>query len=241
MTDIAIAYDVGSIQQALDLDARLGEGPEIAKVGLQLYTAAGPDAVRALRQRGRRVFLDLKLHDIPNTVRGAATAAARLDVELLTVHAMGGAEMVHAAVEGIERVQGGTKVVAVTILTSISPYNAPPGFQSPLWIGMVADALLNLSLAAGAAGVVCSPLEVGGLKHGKRTFYAVTPGIRPSGGARQDQQRVATITEAARAGADLLVLGRAVTEAADPRAALEAARAERDAAVGTTTPADQPV
>jgi orotidine-5'-phosphate decarboxylase len=231
MTEIAIAYDVDSLERALDLDARLGEGPEIAKVGLQLYTAAGPDAVRALRQRGRRVFLDLKLHDIPNTVRGAAAAAARLDAELLTVHAMGGAEMVRAAVDGIARVRGGTRVVAVTILTSISPYNAPPGFQSPLWVGMVAGSLLGLSLAAGAAGVVCSPLEVAGLKAGKQAFYAVTPGIRPAGGAKQDQQRVATVAEATRAGADLLVLGRAITESKDPRAALEAVRAERDAAI----------
>jgi orotidine-5'-phosphate decarboxylase len=103
----------------------------------------------------------------------------------------------------------------------------------------VASALLDLSLASGAAGIVCSPLEVGGLKSDARQFYAVTPGIRPAGVARQDQQRVATIAEATKAGADLLVLGRAVTEAADPRAALEAARAERDAAAGAA-PAVQP-
>src|SRR5437867_11215754 len=101
MTDLAIAFDVPSLAEALALDRRLGPGPELVKVGLQLFTAAGPEAVRALRDRGRRVFLDSKLHDIPNTVRGASAEAARLGADLLTVHAAGGAEMIAAAVEGI--------------------------------------------------------------------------------------------------------------------------------------------
>ena len=101
MTELAIAFDVESLEQAIALDTALGEGPEYAKIGLQLFTSAGPQAVRALRARGRRVFLDLKLHDIPNTVKGAAGEAAKLGAELLTVHAMGGAEMIRAAVDGI--------------------------------------------------------------------------------------------------------------------------------------------
>src|SRR5262245_41551984 len=101
MTEIAIAYDVRNDAEALDLDRAIGEGPELAKIGLQLFTAAGASVVSALRARGRRVFLDLKLHDIPNTVRGAAASAAVLDVDVLTLHALGGAEMIAAAVEAV--------------------------------------------------------------------------------------------------------------------------------------------
>src|SRR5688500_18152165 len=128
MTEIAIAFDVETLDEALALDRRLGEGPELAKVGLQLFTSEGPDAVRKLRERGRRVFLDLKLHDIPNAVEGAAAQAARLGAELLTVHATGGTEMVAAAVRGIATVKGPTRVVAVTLLTSLDERGMPPGF-----------------------------------------------------------------------------------------------------------------
>ena len=232
MTEIAIAYDVGSIEEAVALDQRLGEGPELAKVGLELFTAAGPEAVRALASRGRRVFLDLKLHDIPNTVRGAATAAARLGAELLTVHALGGGEMLRAAVLGVEKGGGKTGVIAVTVLTSINAFNAPPGFASPLWTTVVAGQLLALAEGAGARGIVCAVPDLAGLRQmHPAPFYAVTPGIRPAGGAAHDQKRVATVGEAVRLGSSLVVLGRAVTAAKDPRAALEAARAERDAAL----------
>ena len=232
MTEIAIAYDVGSLDEAVALDERLGPGPELAKVGLELFTAAGPEAVRALHRRGRRVFLDLKLHDIPNTVRGAAAAAARLGAEILTVHAMGGGEMLRAAVEGVEQGGGRTGVIAVTVLTSINAFNAPPGFASPLYATMVAAQLLALAEGAGAKGIVCAVSDLEGLRgmH-PGPFYAVTPGIRPAGTAVHDQKRVATLSEAARKGSSLVVVGRAVTAADDPRAALEAARAERDAAL----------
>jgi orotidine-5'-phosphate decarboxylase len=228
MTEIAIAYDVRTLEEALALDQRLGAGPEIAKVGLELFTAAGPDAVRALRERGRRVFLDLKLHDIPNTVRGAAAAAARLGAELLTVHAMGGGEMLRAAVEGAGEGGATTGVIAVTVLTSINASNAPPGFASPLSTGMVVPRLLELAERSGARGIVCAVPDLAGLRavH-PAPFFAVTPGIRPAGAPAHDQKRVATLAEAVRAGSSLAVLGRAVTAAADPRTALEAARAER--------------
>jgi orotidine-5'-phosphate decarboxylase len=229
VTGIAIAYDVGTLDEALALDARLGPGPELAKVGLQLFAAAGPDAVRALRARGRAVFLDLKLHDIPNTVRGAAAEAAKLGVELLTVHAMGGLEMVRAAVEGARG--GSTGVVAVTVLTSLSAANAPPGFASPLSVAAVAAGLLELSERAGARGIVCAASDLPEIRRlHPAPFFAVTPGIRPAGGPAHDQRRVATLTEAVRLGSSLVVLGRAITAAPDPRAALEIARAERDAA-----------
>ena len=231
MTEIAIAYDVSSLEEALALDERLGAGPELAKVGLELFTAAGPEAVKALARRGRRVFLDLKLHDIPNTVRGAAAQAARLEAELLTVHAMGGGEMMRAAVDGVADGGGGTGVIAVTVLTSIGASNAPPGFASPLSTGTVVPQLLELAERSGARGIVCGVPDLAGLKRAHPApFYAVTPGIRPEGGAVNDQKRVATLAEAVRAGSSLAVLGRAVTAASDPRAALQAARAERDAA-----------
>src|SRR5436190_5228341 len=149
MTEIAIAYDVATLDQAIALDDRLGEGDEIAKVGLQLFTAAGPEVVRRLRARGRRIFLDLKLHDIPNTVKGAATEAARLGAEFLTVHAMGGEAMVRAAVEGVAAAASGgpescgTRVLAVTLLTSLDPRDLPPGFARPLDLHATLVALLE--------------------------------------------------------------------------------------------------
>jgi orotidine-5'-phosphate decarboxylase len=228
VTEIAIAFDVPDLPAALALDRRLGEGPELAKVGLELFAAAGPAAVSALRERGRAVFLDLKLHDIPNTVRGAARSAARAGADLLTVHALGGAAMVAAAVEGAG---DGTRVVAVTLLTSLDPADVPPGIEWPLEVGAVVARMVAMAEAAGAHGVVCSAADLPEARRRLgRPFYAVTPGIRPAGGARHDQARVATIAEAVRAGSSLMVLGRAVTGAPDPRSALEAARAERDRA-----------
>ena len=235
MSAFAIAFDVGTLEQALALDERLGPGPEVAKVGLQLFASAGPAAVRALKERGRRVFLDLKLHDIPNTVRGAAAAAGALGADLITVHATGGEEMVRAAVEGAASAGQGTRVVAVTILTSLDPASLPPGFARPFDLEATVAALLELSERAGALGIVCSAADLTGLRarrHG-RPFFSVTPGIRPGGAPAHDQKRVATVAEAVALGADLLVLGRAITAAADPRAALAAARAERDAALAS--------
>jgi orotidine-5'-phosphate decarboxylase len=232
MSEFAIAFDVSTLDEALALDARLGEGPEYAKIGLQLFATAGPEAVSALARRGRRVFLDLKLHDIPNTVRGAAAAAGALGADLLTVHAMGGEAMVRAAVEGAASAGRGTRVVAVTVLTSLDAANLPPGFARPFDVGDTVAGLLELSERAGALGIVCSAADLAPLRvaRGGRPFYAVTPGIRGAGAASHDQQRVATVAQAVALGSSLLVLGRAITAAPDPRAALAAARAERDAA-----------
>ncbi len=229
--EFAIAFDVATLSEALALDERLGEGPEYAKVGLELFAAEGPAAVRALRARGRRVFLDLKLHDIPNTVEGAAASAARLGAELLTVHATGGAAMIAAAVAGIREAGGDTRVVAVTLLTSLDAAAMPPGFALPFDLPATAAALTRMALGAGAHGIVCAVPDLPALRAAVNApFYAVTPGIRMAGADAHDQKRVATVTAAVHAGASLLVLGRAVTAAADPRAALAAARAERDAA-----------
>jgi orotidine-5'-phosphate decarboxylase len=230
MSAFAIAFDVETLEQALELDTRLGPGPEFAKVGLQLFTGAGPDAVRALKERGRKVFLDLKLHDIPNTVRGAAAAAGALGADLLTVHATGGEEMVRAAVEGAGQ---GTRIVAVTLLTSLDPNKLPPGFEKPFDLDARLADLLALAERAGALGIVCSAADLEGLHRQRvgRPFFSVTPGIRPMGADTQDQKRVTTITQAVKLGANLLVLGRAVTGAPDPHEALERARAERDVAL----------
>jgi len=240
--ELAIAFDVATLEEALALDAKLGPGPELAKVGLELFASAGPESVRALRSRGRRVFLDLKLHDIPNTVRGAAAAAARLGADLLTVHATGGAAMVAAAVEGIRDARGrssaepATRVVAVTLLTSLDPAAMPPGFVRPFDLHAVAAALTDEAERAGALGIVCSAADLAGVRARLgRPFYAVTPGIRPAGAETHDQRRVATVESAVRDGASLLVLGRAITAAADPAAALAAARAERERALAART------
>jgi orotidine-5'-phosphate decarboxylase len=230
-TEIAIAYDVPTLESALALDERLGEGPEYAKVGLELFTAAGPQVVSALKARGRRVFLDLKLHDIPNTVRGAAAAAARLGADLLTVHAMGGQPMLAAAVEGASKGGGETRVLGVTVLTSFDSFSLPPGFAQPFFTAIVVAQLADLTERAGAHGIVCAASDLPFvLQSRRRPIYAVTPGIRPAGAPTQDQARVATVEQAVRAGSSLLVLGRAITAAPDPRVALEAARSERDRA-----------
>ena len=228
-SDFAVAFDVATLPEALALNHRLGEGPEFAKLGLELFAAEGPAVVREFKARGRRVFLDLKLHDIPNTVKGAAASAARLGADLLTVHATGGPDMIAAAVQGIREAGGTTRVVAVTILTSHDPAHMPPGFAQPFDLGGTALALTRMALDAGAAGIVCAAPDLRALRAELGTdFYAVTPGIRMGGGDTHDQKRVATVESAVRDGASLLVLGRAVTAAADPRAALVAARAERE-------------
>jgi len=232
MTEIAVAYDVPGLDPAIALDKRLGAGPEYAKIGLELFIAAGPEIVRALNARGRRVFLDLKLHDIPNTVRRAAASAAGLGVDLLTVHALGGAPMVAAAVEGVRQARGGTRIVGVTVLTSFDGFSVPPGFSHPFHADLVVAQLAQMVEGAGADGIVCAARDLPFVRQYRgKPVFAVTPGIRPAGSASHDQVRVSTVGEAVRLGSSMLVLGRAVTAAPDPRAALETARSERDAAL----------
>ena len=237
MSEFAIAFDVDSLEQALELDRRLGQGPEYAKVGLQLFTAAGPDAVRGLLARGRRVFLDLKLHDIPNTVEHAAAEAAKLGCEMLTVHALGGQDMIRAAVEGASRGDKGTRVVAVTLLTSQDPERLPPGFARPFALHRVLAEQLEMAELAGASGIVCSAADLPGIRaHHPMPFLAVTPGIRPAHMGHDDQRRVTTVADAVRLGAGILVLGRAVTAAPDPAAALAHARVEAHGAATAARP-----
>jgi len=230
-SELIVALDVAGAAEVMALIDRLP--PEVTwyKIGLELFCAEGPSVVQAVRARGKNVFLDLKLHDIPNTVSGAAAEAARLGADLITVHAAGGEAMIRAAVEGIATAGGITRVVAVTLLTSLDPAAMPPGFPRPLVLADVQAEMLALTERAGALGIVCSAADLPALcQRHPAPFYSVTPGIRAAGSAAQDQKRVATIADAVAAGASLLVLGRAITAAADPRAALHLARAERDRA-----------
>jgi orotidine-5'-phosphate decarboxylase len=226
-----IALDVPTRADAESLLDRLGPSADFVKVGLQLFTAEGPDVVRAMHGRGCRVFLDLKLHDIPNTVAHAVQSAARLGVELLTVHASGGAAMLRAAADA--RGGGGPKLLAVTVLTSLSAAEVAQAWGRD---GVDAEAevarLARLAEGAGMDGVVASVAELPVIRAATAEgFRVLTPGIRLAGDDAGDQSRVATPAEAARLGADYVVLGRSVTAAADPAAALQRAVRELDEAV----------
>jgi len=213
---ICAALDFPSWRSAEPFARAIAPAVGMLKVGLELFTAEGPPAVRAAAALGRPVFLDLKLHDIPATVEGAARSAAATGASLLTVHACGGAEMIRAAVRGAG---GRTKVVAVTVLTSLDAAALEAiGLDGPPEAAVVR--LARLAVGAGAAGLVCSPQEVARVRAavGPATLLVV-PGVRPAGAARGDQARVATPEEAVRAGADVIVVGRPLRDAPDPVAA----------------------
>jgi len=188
-------------------------------VGLEIFTAEGPPAVRAAAALGRPVFLDLKLHDIPNTVEGAARSAASSGAALLTVHASGGPEMVRAAVRGAG---GGVRILAVTVLTSLDAAALERiGLAGPPESAVVR--LAKLAVDAGAGGLVCSPHEVAAVREAVGPGpLLVVPGVRPVGTALGDQARVATPEAAVRSGADVIVLGRPLRDAPDPAAAARA-------------------
>lgn len=218
-----VALDYPDAPSALDLVEQLGGRCDFYKVGSELFTAAGPEIVRELRRRGARVFLDLKLHDIPNTVAGAAAVAAAMGVSLLTVHATGGSRMIGAAVDAAgPRCQ----IFAVTVLTSLSPAEAGEAWGRGALgeLGAEVMRLAELARNAGARGVVCSGHEAAALHERFGDGLALlVPGLRLPGGAAGDQTRVVTPRAAAEAGASYLVLGRAVTAAPDPVTAFEGA------------------
>lgn len=225
--EVIVALDVPTIPEMLKVVDELGDSISFYKVGLEIYTAEGPAVVRQLKDRGKRVFLDLKLHDIPRTVANAVTAAARHGVDLLTIHSVGGRTMIGAAREAARAAgAAGPKLLAITTLTSLD--------QSDLTdIGVLRDlethtlALGGFAVRAGADGLVCSPLEVAAMRQqvGAETLL-VTPGVRPSGGEMGDQKRVATPSAASRDGATHLVIGRPIVQAPDRKAAAEAILAE---------------
>ncbi|HEX9399294.1 MAG TPA: orotidine-5'-phosphate decarboxylase [Anaeromyxobacter sp.] len=213
---ICAALDFSSWEKAEPYARTIAPAVGMLKVGLELFAAEGPPAVRAAAALGRPVFLDLKLHDIPNTVEGAARSASASGAALLTVHASGGAEMVRAAVRGAG---GKLRVLAVTVLTSLDADALRAiGLDGPPESAVVR--LARLAVGAGAGGLVCSPHEVRAVRAAVGTGpLLVVPGVRPPGAEKGDQARVATPSEAVAAGADIIVVGRPLRDAADPVAA----------------------
>jgi orotidine-5'-phosphate decarboxylase len=216
---ICAALDYGSWREAESFARAIVPHVGLLKVGLELFTAEGPPAVRAAASLGKPVFLDLKLHDIPNTVEGAARSAAATGAALLTVHASGGAEMIRAAVRGAG---GEVRILAVTVLTSLDGAALERiGLAGPPEAAVVR--LAKLAVDAGAGGLVCSPHEVAAVRAAVGPGpLLVVPGVRPAGAAIGDQARVATPEAAVRAGADVIVLGRPLRDAADPAATAKA-------------------
>ena len=228
---LIVALDFPTPEPALKLVQSLGESVLYYKVGKELFTAAGPDVVRQLVGMGKKVFLDLKFHDIPNTVAGAVKSAAALGVSLLTVHALGGSKMLKAAADAARESASKPTVLAVTVLTSMSQADV-----SELGIaGTVEDEVLRLAglaIGAGCGGIVTSAHEAPKVRQSYgRSFAIVTPGIRPAGASVGDQARVVTPSEAIRAGVSHMVVGRPITAAPEPQQAARAILDEITAAL----------
>jgi orotidine-5'-phosphate decarboxylase len=227
---IIVPLDLSSLSDALELVERLGDEVSYFKVGHQLFTAEGPAVVRELKSRGKKVFLDLKFLDIPNTVRQGVESAVGLGADLCTVHVAGGADMMAAAAEaaGTE-----TLVVGVTLLTSMTVTDVEAVWNREITaLREEAVRLAMMASEAGLGGVVCSPPEVRAIRRAVGVnFKIVTPGIRFTDGDAHDQARVGTPGFAASDGSDYLVIGRAITGADDPVAAYQLARNEIAAAL----------
>lgn len=215
LSRVVAALDFQNGGDAMRFVRLAGEELQWCKVGMQLFTREGPPIIEELKKLNKRVLLDLKFHDIPNTVAGAVRSAVSHGVDMLTVHASGGADMLKSAV--FESKGRGTKIVAVTVLTSLT--EADLGFFGPVGpVSSLVERLTELALQSGADGIVCSPLEVALLKQKFGSgFIAVTPGVRLPGDDAADQKRVTTPEEAFDAGADFIVMGRSLTAANDPR------------------------
>ena len=229
---VIVALDFPKLDLALTLADQLDPDACRVKIGNELFTRDGPGSVRTLIERGFDVFLDLKFHDIPNTVAGVCRAAAELGCWMMNVHTGGGATMMQAAREAIH-CGDGPLLIGVTVLTSMGDAALDAvGVRHPAMDQI--SRLARLAADAGLDGVVCSPLEVPHLRRQRGfEFKLVTPGVRPLGSARGDQQRIATPTEAIAAGADYLVVGRPLTAAEHPAEVLAMINAECDAATNT--------
>lgn len=240
---LIVALDVSSAAAAQKIVNALGDSVHIYKVGMQLYTSEGPQVVRDLVSSGRQVFLDLKYHDIPNTVASAVREAAQLAVSILTVHASGGEKMLRAATEaanvaaGVHSRQSPLQILAVTVLTSVDESDLHQTGVSGALLDQVLR-LASIALAGGCAGVVSSAREVKALraKLGEN-FLIVNPGVRPLGADHGDQARVVTPAEAFRAGATHIVVGRPITAAKDPAAAARSIQQEISAATDDSSKA----
>jgi orotidine-5'-phosphate decarboxylase len=231
------ALDTVNLLQAQTWARSLAGHVDGVKLGLEFFVANGPAGVRAIQAEGLSIFLDLKLHDIPNTVAGGMRAAAALGVNFVTIHALGGSAMMQAAkaaaIEGAGK-QAPPRVIGITVMTSLSEEDLSATGQ-PGPIGAQAMRLAELAALCRLDGVVCSAREAAALraKLGS-SMMLVTPGIRPIGGDTQDQKRVVTPGDAVRLGADLLVVGRPITESPDPGEAARLIRAEMTSAQGQT-------
>lgn len=230
-SEVMVALDYETKQEALQLLRSLAEMKPYVKVGMQLFYAEGPALIHLLKEMGFSIFLDLKLHDIPNTVKGAAHSIAKLGVDMFNVHCAGGSKMMEAALEGLDQAHSSTTkkplVIGVTQLTSTSQRM----MQQEIGIsGKLEDTILHygkLAQGAGLDGVVCSPLEVKMIKSNLgQPFLTVTPGIRPKTASVDDQIRITTPYDAAKLGTDYMVIGRAITKAVDPAQAYQDIRQE---------------
>ena len=226
--DVIIACDFSSAEETLAfLDRFTGRKPFV-KIGMELFYSAGPEIVREIKKRGHRIFLDLKLHDIPNTVKKSMAALSSLDVDICNLHAAGGTAMMRAALEGLTRPDGTRPLlIAVTQLTSIDQRTLEEELhiKEPL-ADVVMDYARNAA-SAGLDGVVCSPLEAGKVHEAcGNGFLTVTPGIRFADSSSDDQKRIMTPAQARTEGCDYIVVGRVITAAEDPVAAYERCCAE---------------
>lgn len=227
MAELIVALDVSSTAEVEQTVDRLGAAVSFYKIGLELFSAEGPDVVRAVKSRGKKVFLDLKLHDIPRTVERAVKAGAALGVDLMTIHASGCKTMIRAAKDAaLSCGPNAPRILAVTVLTSLDQSDLGDLGVSREMKAQV-EALGLLACGNGADGIVCSPKEVANMRAvlGPRALL-VTPGVRPSGAAVGDQKRVATPGQAVADGSTHLVVGRPILEAVDPAAAARAIIAE---------------
>ena len=228
MAEMIVALDVQTRAEAVERIKTIGDAVGFYKIGLELFTAEGPDVVKAVKDLGKKVFLDLKFHDIPRTVERSVRSGGRLGVDLMTIHAAGGRAMVRAAAEAAaEFGTGGPRIIAVTVLTSLDKSDLEDAGVVGRTPAEQVLSLARLATDSGAHGLVCSPMEVGSLSRTLRpgTIF-VTPGVRPAGAAVGDQKRVATPADAVRDGSTYLVVGRPVLAAPDPAAAARAILAE---------------
>ncbi len=221
--DVIVACDFDSAEKTFEfLDKFTGVKPFV-KIGMELYYAEGPSIVREIKRRGHKIFLDLKLHDIPNTVKKSMAVLSRLDVDMTNLHAAGTGRMMQAAIEGLTRPDGTRPMlIAVTQLTSTDEETMKSDLLIDAPIADVVMHYASVAKASGLDGVVCSPLEAGAV-HDKcgKDFVTVTPGVRFADGDVGDQKRVMTPEEARRIGSDYIVVGRPITAAADPVGAYE--------------------
>ena len=226
--DVIVALDFDSKEKTLAFLDRFTEEKPFVKIGMELFYAEGPSVVREIRARGHKIFLDLKLHDIPNTVKKAMAALSALDVDIVNVHAAGTGAMMSAALAGLTRPDGTRPLlIAVTQLTSTDQ----DMLEKELWIEKPMEEVVlhyaEIASIVGLDGVVCSPLEAGGIhERCGKNFLTVTPGVRFAGGDAGDQKRVTTPAKAKELGSDYIVVGRPITQAEDPVAAYRRCVAE---------------